>query len=132
MSGRRKRLSTARRTKEGKLGSECFAFTWKEKLQMKSASEDDKPFLVELIQTVISTVETRHRHPIPPSRVTHLGIYIFFLFFFSSVLLHSLHVPGLLMYTEGSSRLVCPPPSKLFLCGYGGGGRVRSIMLLGQ
>lgn len=43
-SGTRKRLSTAVRTEGGKLCTSCFLFTWKEKLQMKSALEDDKPF----------------------------------------------------------------------------------------
>lgn len=37
-------------------------------------------FLVELIHTVVSTVETRHRHPIPPFTVTQLAIYIFLCF----------------------------------------------------
>lgn len=88
---------TALGTKKGKLVG-----TWKE--QTKSASEDDKPFLVELIQTVVSTVETRH--PIPPSRVTHLVIYIFF----SSVLLHySLNVHRRLLSPRQSLSLQALP-----------------------
>lgn len=62
VSGTKKRLSTALRTEGEKLCIQSsFYLPGKEKLQMKSALEDDKPFLVELIQTVISTVETRHR-----------------------------------------------------------------------
>lgn len=43
-SGGRKRLSTAVRTDEESYASSCFLFTWKEKLRMKSAREDDRPF----------------------------------------------------------------------------------------
>lgn len=56
-------------------------FTWRENLQMKSASDDNKPFLVELIHAVISTVETRHRRPMPLFTVTQPAIYILFFVF---------------------------------------------------
>ncbi len=101
-----------REQKEKSYASKCFLFCWKEKLEMKSALEDDKPFLVELIHTVISTVETRHRQTFIRSlRQSHTFSY---LHFFSSVLLHySIHVPRFLMYTEGSSceSVLVPPHS---------------------
>lgn len=110
---------------------------------MQSASEDNKPFLVELIHAVVSTVETRHRHPIPPFTVTQPTIYISFS---SSVLLHfsrlNVHtrrlVPGpsvslqtLLMWFwevgRGTRRKVEGGGE-----GWREGGKGRSIMLLGQ
>lgn len=44
---------------------------------MESASDDNKPFLVELIHAVASTVKTRHRHPVPVFTVTQSAIYTF-------------------------------------------------------
>lgn len=60
-----------------------------DKWEKKSAADDDKPFLVELIQTVLSNVRNKTEtdpqedgRPLPS--IVHLIIYIF-----SSVLLHN-------------------------------------------
>lgn len=46
-------------------------------VQMQSASDENKPFLVEPIHAVVTTVEIRRRHPIPRFTVTQSAIYIF-------------------------------------------------------
>lgn len=87
--------------------------------EMKSALEDDKPlFLVELIQTVVSTVETWHRQsphhtergfqPLNPQ--SHIQLFTRF----SSVLLH--YSIRTLKCTQ-TAGISCH--SKFFQCGYG-------------
>lgn len=71
--------------------SNYFLFTWKEKSQMKSASEDDKPFFgrANTDSRIYSRNKTdrthreKHLHPLPPSTFSYLHFI-----FFSSVLLH--------------------------------------------
>lgn len=116
-SGTRKRLSTALRTEGEKLCIQSFSIYLEREVADGKCFRRRQTFLVELIQTVISTVETRHRLLSTPSVQSRTFSY---LHFFSSVLLHySTHDPRLLMYTKGSSCRVCPRPSRLFLCGYG-------------
>lgn len=99
--------------KEEKLCIQLFSIYLEREVADEKCFRRRQTFLVELIQTVISTIETRHRQTSTPS--------ISYLHFFSSVLLHySIHVPRLLMYTKGSSHatsVLVPPDSSLVVMG---------------
>lgn len=70
--------------------SNYFLFTWKEKSQMKSASEDDKPFFgrANTDSRIYSRNETdrthreKHLRPLPPSTFSYLHFIFLVVFFF--------------------------------------------------
>lgn len=117
-SERQKRSSTAGGAREETTGSKSLPG---KKVADGKCFRRRRTFLVELTQTVISTVETRRRHPIPPSRVTLLDIYIFLVVFFF-IILSMFQDSVCTQKARRASAVLVPPNSSSVVVGGGGGG----------
>lgn len=81
---------------------------------MKSAFRRRQTFLVELIQTVISTVETRHRQTSIHSRRPHIQLFTFFLVVFFFIILSMFQCT---QKAPHAASVLVPPNSSLVVMG---------------